>query len=116
MGDLNVIDRFMETFIRYIDSGFGLLSGDVAFLTTILRVRRDNEWFAMSAKNRSVAFVEPFRRDAALASHDLIDPLHWHTDVLRERNLRQTQRFQKLLQENLARMSRDATLGSTAAP
>src|SRR3546814_13897284 len=36
MGDLNVIDRFMETFIRYIDSGFGLLTGDVAFLTTIL--------------------------------------------------------------------------------
>jgi len=36
MGDLNVIDRFMQTFIRYIDSGFGLLTGDVAFLTTIL--------------------------------------------------------------------------------
>ncbi|WP_394890411.1 P-type conjugative transfer protein TrbL [Mesorhizobium sp. AaZ16] len=36
MNDLGVIDRFMETFIRYIDSGFGLLSGDVAFLTTIL--------------------------------------------------------------------------------
>lgn len=36
MGDLNVIDRFMETFIRYIDSGFGLLTADVAFLTTIL--------------------------------------------------------------------------------
>ncbi|WP_106639750.1 P-type conjugative transfer protein TrbL [Allosphingosinicella vermicomposti] len=36
MGDLNVIDRFMDTFIRYIDSGFGLLGGDVAFLTTVL--------------------------------------------------------------------------------
>lgn len=36
MDDLNVIDRFMEAFIRYIDSGFGLLGGDVAFLTTIL--------------------------------------------------------------------------------
>ncbi|HEV2898619.1 MAG TPA: P-type conjugative transfer protein TrbL [Pseudaminobacter sp.] len=36
MNDLGVIDRFMETFIRYIDSGFGLLSGDVAFLTTML--------------------------------------------------------------------------------
>jgi len=34
--DLNVIDRFMDAFIRYIDSGFGLLGGDVAFLTTIL--------------------------------------------------------------------------------
>src|SRR5260221_8642203 len=36
MGNLNVIDQFMQTFIRYIDSGFGLLNSDVAFLTTIL--------------------------------------------------------------------------------
>ena len=34
--DLNIIDSFLDTFIRYIDSGFGLLSGDVAFLTTVL--------------------------------------------------------------------------------
>ena len=26
MADLSVIDRFTETFSRYIDSGFGLLS------------------------------------------------------------------------------------------
>ena len=36
MGDLNVIDRFLAVFIQYIDSGFGLLRGDVAFLTTVL--------------------------------------------------------------------------------
>ncbi len=36
MNELNVIDRFMDIFVRYIDSGFGLLSGDVAFLTSIL--------------------------------------------------------------------------------
>jgi type IV secretion system protein TrbL len=36
MNDLNFIDQFMQTFIRYIDSGFGLLNGDVAFLTTTL--------------------------------------------------------------------------------
>lgn len=36
MDDLNVIDQFMDAFIRYIDSGFGLLGGDVGFLTTIL--------------------------------------------------------------------------------
>ena len=36
MDDLNIIDRFTETFSRYIDFGFGLLAGDVAFLTTIL--------------------------------------------------------------------------------
>jgi type IV secretion system protein TrbL len=34
--DLNVIDQFMEAFIAYIDSGFGLLGGDVGFLTTVL--------------------------------------------------------------------------------
>jgi type IV secretion system protein TrbL len=36
MDDLNVIDQFMEAFIRYIDSGFGLLGPDVGFLTTVL--------------------------------------------------------------------------------
>jgi len=36
MDDLNVIDRFMEAFMRYIDSGFGLLGGDVHFLTATL--------------------------------------------------------------------------------
>ncbi|WP_448140423.1 P-type conjugative transfer protein TrbL [Sphingopyxis fribergensis] len=36
MDDLNVIDQFMDAFIRYIDSGFGLLGGDVGFLTGIM--------------------------------------------------------------------------------
>ena len=36
MGDLNIIDKFTETFTRFIESGFGLLQGDVAFLTTVL--------------------------------------------------------------------------------
>jgi type IV secretion system protein TrbL len=36
MGDLGVIDRFLAAFTQYIDSGFGLLRGDVAFLTTVL--------------------------------------------------------------------------------
>lgn len=36
MNDLNVIDRFLATFVAYIDSGFGLLGPDVAFLTSIL--------------------------------------------------------------------------------
>jgi type IV secretion system protein TrbL len=31
-----VIDRFTEVFTRYIDSGFGLLGGEVAFLASIL--------------------------------------------------------------------------------
>lgn len=36
MHDLNVIDRFLATFIAYIDSGFGLLGPDVGFLTSTL--------------------------------------------------------------------------------
>ena len=36
MTDLSIIDRFMDTFVRYIDSGFGLLSGDVAHLTAFM--------------------------------------------------------------------------------
>lgn len=36
MADLSFIDRFSETFSRYIDSGFGLLSGDVSFLSSTL--------------------------------------------------------------------------------
>jgi len=36
MNDLNVIDRFMQAFITYIDAGFGLLGGNVRFLTVTL--------------------------------------------------------------------------------
>ena len=36
MDDLNIIDRLTQTFVTYIDSGFGLLEGDVASLTTII--------------------------------------------------------------------------------
>ena len=36
MNDFNVIDSFLQTFIQYIDSGFGLLSGSVAGLASIL--------------------------------------------------------------------------------
>ena len=38
MEEMAVIDRFLETFIRYIDSGFGLLQGDVSYLTSTLIV------------------------------------------------------------------------------
>ncbi len=36
MDDLGVIDQFVATFSTYIDSGFGLLAPDVAFLTSFL--------------------------------------------------------------------------------
>ncbi|MBP6895716.1 MAG: P-type conjugative transfer protein TrbL [Pseudacidovorax sp.] len=36
MDDVAVIDRLLDTYSRYIDSGFGLLRGEVAFLTATL--------------------------------------------------------------------------------
>ena len=36
MNDATIIDQFLQTFIRYIDSGFGLLGPDVRFLTATL--------------------------------------------------------------------------------
>jgi type IV secretion system protein TrbL len=36
MSDFSIIDSFLQTFITYIDSGFGLLNGDVAGLASIL--------------------------------------------------------------------------------
>ncbi|EMH2802733.1 TPA: P-type conjugative transfer protein TrbL [Pseudomonas aeruginosa] len=38
MNDVTIIDRFLDIFSRYIDSGFGLLQGEVAFLTATLIV------------------------------------------------------------------------------
>lgn len=38
MGGTGVIDRFLEVFTRYIDSGFGLVAGEVSFLATTLIV------------------------------------------------------------------------------
>jgi type IV secretion system protein TrbL len=36
MNDLNIIDQFLAAFTTYIDSGFGLLGGDVSFLSRTL--------------------------------------------------------------------------------
>ena len=38
MGGTGVIDHFLEVFTRYIDCGFGLLGGEVAFIATTLIV------------------------------------------------------------------------------
>ncbi|HTM82248.1 P-type conjugative transfer protein TrbL [Asticcacaulis sp.] len=38
MGNTGVIDHFLEVFTQYIDSGFGLVHGDVAFVATTLIV------------------------------------------------------------------------------
>ena len=36
MNDVGVIDTFLNTFTSYIDSGFGLIKGDVTGLSSIL--------------------------------------------------------------------------------
>lgn len=36
MGGTGVIDQFLETFTRYIDSGFGLVGGEVGYVATTL--------------------------------------------------------------------------------
>lgn len=36
MGGSGVIDQFLNVFTTYIDSGFGLLGGDVKFLSQTL--------------------------------------------------------------------------------
>lgn len=36
MNDLGIIDQFLNTFSLYIESGFGLLGGEIAFLTATL--------------------------------------------------------------------------------
>src|SRR5690348_17522876 len=38
MNDLSVIDRFLAVFSKYIDSGFGLLHGEVMYLSATLIV------------------------------------------------------------------------------
>ena len=38
MDDTGVIDHFLEVFTQYIDSGFGLLGDEVAFIATTLIV------------------------------------------------------------------------------
>jgi type IV secretion system protein TrbL len=58
MDDINVIDRFTETFITYIDSGFGLLTGEIAFLTSILvaiDITLAGIWWAMDEGSNVVA-------------------------------------------------------------
>src|SRR5689334_25247980 len=36
MGGTGIIDQFLATFTQYIDSGFGLLGGEVGYLATTL--------------------------------------------------------------------------------
>lgn len=58
MNDLAIIDKFTQVFSRYIDSGFGLLGGEVAFLTATLVVidmTLAGLWWAMGGQDDVMA-------------------------------------------------------------
>src|SRR5258708_38374232 len=58
MNNTGVIDHFLDVFTRYIDSGFGLLSADVQFLSATLiglDVTLAGLFWAMSADEDVVA-------------------------------------------------------------
>jgi type IV secretory pathway TrbL component len=51
MGGPGVIDGFLATFTQYIDSGFGLVQGDVRWLASVL-IAVDNSSPASSGRWR----------------------------------------------------------------
>jgi type IV secretion system protein TrbL len=58
--DMSVIDSFTTTFTTYIDSGFGLLAPDMAFLTNILigiDITLAGLFWAMDESNDVIAFL-----------------------------------------------------------
>ena len=58
MNNTGVIDRFLDVFTRYIDSGFGLVGGDVQFLSTTLigiDITLAGLFWAMSADDDVIA-------------------------------------------------------------
>jgi hypothetical protein len=46
------------------------------------------------------------RRNTALATNQLVDPLNRHSDMLSERNLRHAQRLQEFFKEDFSGMCR----------
>jgi len=69
MNDLGVIDQFTDVFSRFIDGGFGLLGGEVHFLTTALiaiDMTMAGLWWAMGGREvlpqllRKILYVGAF--------------------------------------------------------
>ena len=69
MNDLGVIDQFTDTFSRFIDGGFGLLGGEVHFLTATLvaiDMTLAGLWWAMGGRDvlpqllRKILYVGAF--------------------------------------------------------
>ena len=89
MDDLAIIDRFTETFSRYIDSGFGLLAGDVAFLTSVLvaiDITLAGLFWALMGEDNVLAAADPqgpLRRLLRAAAQQLQGPGRHHLPVLR---------------------------------
>lgn len=57
MNDLAIIDRFTSIFSRYIDSGFGLVNGEVAFLSAtlvVIDITLAGLWWAMDGGQNEV--------------------------------------------------------------
>ena len=69
MDNLGVIDRFLAIFTQYIDSGFGLLGGEVAWLTGILvalDVTLAGLFWAMGGTDDVIAKREQSPRQSAI--------------------------------------------------
>ena len=63
---LGVIDEFVVTFTSYIDSGFGLLGGEVQYLTAILigiDITLAGLYWAMGSDNSCLLYTSPSPRD-----------------------------------------------------
>lgn len=85
MNGLTIIGRFLDTFLRYIDSGLGLLQGEVAFLTATLIVTDmtiDGLHWAMShATGQRVGVIPKLLRTALyIGAFDyIIGNINWLT-------------------------------------
>jgi hypothetical protein len=86
--DLSVIDRFMQAFIRYIDSGFGLLGGDVRFLTATLigiDITLAGLFWAMGGRrqrHRPLHQEDPLRRCVRAHPEQLLDARRHHLPLV----------------------------------
>src|SRR6476660_116620 len=75
MGGTGVIDQFLETFTRYIDSGFGLLGSEVGYVATTLAAI-DITLAALFPQPPMFVHVLAFCASRALASCSIITSAH----------------------------------------
>ena len=81
MGGTGVIDSFLAVFTQYIDSGFGLLGGEVAFIATTLIVDRHDAGRALlvlgrrRGHHRAPRQEDALRRRLRLSHRQLEQPL-----------------------------------------